>query len=178
MRAVRISNLFFCPKQIWQMLQGKLWCNWKQKIIFWIVVVVVVDDDDDSKLILKKFELIIIIIIRHLLSELYKTGHIPKTFFTQKNKKLCAAILFCISISFSPFWIFFMFWCLLSYTYKLGCINSMAVGVHTPLISLSINLVNPAPLPFNVPISIIIIYAFGYNLAACVTPSCTFLHLK
>lgn len=32
-------------------------------------------------------------------------------------------------------------------TYKLGCMNSIAVGVHTPLISLSINFVNPAPFP-------------------------------
>lgn len=58
------------------------------------------------------------------------------------------------------------------YTYKLGCINSIAVGVQAPRINRSINFVKPAPLPFNVPIIIIIIYAFGYNLAACVTPSC------
>lgn len=32
-------------------------------------------------------------------------------------------------------------------TYKLGCMNSMAVGVQTPRISLSNNFVKPAPLP-------------------------------
>lgn len=32
-------------------------------------------------------------------------------------------------------------------THKLGCINSMAVGVQTPRMSLSSSLVKPAPLP-------------------------------
>uniref|UniRef100_A0A1A9WFD5 Uncharacterized protein n=1 Tax=Glossina brevipalpis TaxID=37001 RepID=A0A1A9WFD5_9MUSC len=62
-------------------------------------------------------------------------------------------------------------------TYKEGCMNSMAVGVQAPRIKRSNNLVKPAPLPFMVPIIIIIIQAFGYNFAACVTPSYTFLAL-
>lgn len=56
-------------------------------------------------------------------------------------------------------------------TYNVGCMNSMAVGVHAPRINRSINLVKPAPLPFNVPMMIMTMYAFGYNFAACVTPS-------
>lgn len=35
----------------------------------------------------------------------------------------------------------------MSITYKLGCMNSIAVGVHTPRIRRSNNFVNPAPLP-------------------------------
>lgn len=52
--------------------------------------------------------------------------------------------------------------------------NSIAVGVHAPRMSRSISLVKPAPLPLSVPIMIMIIQAFGYNLAACPTPSYTF----
>lgn len=59
----------------------------------------------------------------------------------------------------------------LLHTYNDGCINSIAVGVQAPRINRSNNFVNPAPLPFNVPMIIMITYAFGYNLAACVTPS-------
>lgn len=60
-------------------------------------------------------------------------------------------------------------------THNDGCINSIAVGVQAPRINRSSNFVNPAPFPFNVPIMIMITYAFGYNLAACVTPSWIYL---
>lgn len=35
----------------------------------------------------------------------------------------------------------------MNFTYKLGCMNSIAVGVHTPRIRRSNNFVNPAALP-------------------------------
>ena len=40
------------------------------------------------------------------------------------------------------------------FTYKFGTRNSTAVGVQTPLHSLSATLMNPAPLPLIAPIAI------------------------
>lgn len=89
-------------------------------------------------------------------------------------------------------------------TYKLGCKNSNAVGVHTPRIRRSKILIKPAPFPeiwyislimlilsdlysdktmedFNLPLTKPvmnkIIQALGNNFAAWFTPSYTFLHL-
>jgi len=47
-------------------------------------------------------------------------------------------------------------------TYKLGCMNSIAVGVHTPRMRRSNNFVNPAPLPAQMPQSYIYIYIYIY----------------
>ena len=123
-----------------------------------------------------------------LIQDKYNRSHNASFCWAAGSNRLKTAL----SFTWLPIFVF--------YTYKLGCKSSKAVGVHTPLTSRSIILINPPPLPLtrpkhclktflptfyevikfkkiNVPVMNRIIHAFGNNLAAWLTPSYTFLHL-